>query len=87
MMEAQATTGAFVPATDEEDVSTSESGSRKDRPMGRDRVILEQAETEAAKTADAAGRFNVKHQSLARPALRPATPRNWMFEAVRDLTK
>jgi ATP-binding cassette subfamily B (MDR/TAP) protein 1 len=31
--------------------------------------------------------FNLKHQSLVRPVLRPITLGNWMFEAVADLTR
>jgi hypothetical protein len=69
MMEAQAATGGFVPATDEEDVAASES--------------VGQAEAEkAAEAADATGRFNLEHQSLAWPALRLAALGSWMFLAV-----
>jgi len=50
-------------------------------------VILEQAETEKVaelmSVGDNAGRFNLKHQSLIRPALRPVTLGNWMFEAIQ----
>ena len=31
--------------------------------------------------------FNLKHASLARPALHPITLGIWMFEAIADLTK
>ena len=80
MMDAQGATGGFLP----EKEAVVPDRQQLD-------VILEQAEAEKEaeleSVGDDAGRFNLKHQSLARPALRPVTLGNWMFEAVQDLTK
>jgi ATP-binding cassette subfamily B (MDR/TAP) protein 1 len=81
MMESQGATGGFLP---EKEVKVG-------RGIGELDVILEEAEkekeAEMMEGADDAGRFNLKHQSLARPALRPVTLGNWMFEAVQNLTR
>jgi len=81
MMDTQGATGGFLP---EKEAITVPDRQQLD-------AILEQAdaekEAELEAADDDAGRFNLKHQSLARPALRPVTLGNWMFEAVQDLTK
>jgi ATP-binding cassette, subfamily B (MDR/TAP), member 1 len=80
MMDAQGATGGFLP----EKEAVVPDRQHLD-------VIFEQAEAEKEaeqeSVGDNAGRFNLKHQSLARPALRPVTLGNWVFEAVQDLTK
>lgn len=81
MMDTQGATGGFLP--EKEDITVP------DHPQLD--AILEQAEAEKEAeleaVADGAGRFNLKHHSLARPALRRVTLGNWMFETVQDLTK
>jgi ATP-binding cassette subfamily B (MDR/TAP) protein 1 len=81
MMDTQGAMGGYLP--EKEVVGTGE-GERE-----RLDAILEQAEAEkeAEMEDEAMGgtrQFNLKHQSLARPALRPITLGNWMFEAAKQ---
>jgi ATP-binding cassette subfamily B (MDR/TAP) protein 1 len=76
MVEAQRRTGGFLPEKSPLDPSHPEE------------------EVHALLNADADDEqepifnliVNMKHQSLARPALRPLTLGNWMFDVVADLT-
>jgi ATP-binding cassette subfamily B (MDR/TAP) protein 1 len=80
MMDTQGATGGFLPQT-EDVVEPDQQRHQLD-------AILEQAEAEKEAeleaAADDAGKFNnLKHKSLTRPALRPATLGNWMFDTVQ----
>jgi ATP-binding cassette subfamily B (MDR/TAP) protein 1 len=77
MMDTQRVTGGYLP---EKDIDDEEFA-----PVDAEKVqaLLEEDEEEQVEIEVP---FNLKHQSLARPALRPITLGNWMFDVVADLT-
>jgi ATP-binding cassette subfamily B (MDR/TAP) protein 1 len=79
MMETQGATGGYLPEK-EEILQIVEVDTILEQEAVREK---ESIETEN----DDVHPFNLKHQSLARPVLRPITLGNWMFEAVADLTR
>lgn len=82
MMETQSETGGYLP--EKHVVDGQEGGSVE--------AMLEEGEKEkeefGASVEDLTHPFNLnlKHQSMARPGLRPLTLGNWMFDVVADLT-
>lgn len=84
MMEIQQRTGGFLP-----EKSPLEPGFL---PSADDHALVgnDDDEEEQDEDEDPEPMFNVtvnmKHQSLARPAMRPLTLGNWMFDVVADLT-
>jgi ATP-binding cassette subfamily B (MDR/TAP) protein 1 len=49
-------------------------------------LLAKAGEPEETEQESTLQQFSLKHQSLARPSLRPITLGNWMFEAVANLT-
>ena len=50
-------------------------------------ILAKADEFEEEKPEQTLQQFSLQHQSLARPALRPVTLGNWMFEAIATLTR
>ena len=50
-------------------------------------ILAKADESEEEKPDPPLQQFSLQHQSLARPALRPVTLGNWMFEAIATLTR
>jgi len=77
MLEAQRKTGGFLP---------------EKSPLGpvvveeKVHALLDEDDDEETSEPMFNLTVNMKHQSLARPALRPLTLGNWMFDVVADLT-
>lgn len=80
MMRTQAGTGGYLP---EKDLDEAQGGGVD---VEKVQALLEEEEEEEG-AGQVEGPFNLKHQSLARPTLRPLTLGNWMFDVVADLTK
>ncbi|KAF9462182.1 P-loop containing nucleoside triphosphate hydrolase protein [Collybia nuda] len=78
MMLTQRATGGYLP----EKVIDDEEYTQVD--VEKVQALLEDEEEDQVEVEVP---FNLKHQSLARPTLRPLTLGNWMFDVVADLTK
>jgi ATP-binding cassette subfamily B (MDR/TAP) protein 1 len=79
MMEMQGATGGYLPEK-EEQAQIVEVDAILEKATQLEKEDVESLSEEVRP-------FNLKHQSLARPSLRPVTLGNWMFEAVAELTK
>jgi ATP-binding cassette subfamily B (MDR/TAP) protein 1 len=76
MMDIQGATGGFLPTKDETQSAIEEF-----------EVILQDGDEKTSFEGETVP-FNLKHQSLARPSIRPITTLGtWMFDVVADLTK
>ena len=83
MMETQGATGGFLPEKEIDD----QPGTDEVEAILEEEAEKEKQELDAVAEDTTLRPFNLKHQSLARPALRPVTLGNWMFDAVAELTK
>jgi ATP-binding cassette subfamily B (MDR/TAP) protein 1 len=79
MVMAQKQTGGFLPEKNPPPIDSSVDEEKV-------HALLDPEDDEDGEAAHPEPIFNMKHQSLARPALRPLTLGNWMFDVVADLT-
>jgi ATP-binding cassette, subfamily B (MDR/TAP), member 1 len=89
MVEAQRKTGGFLPERSPFDSSSQDAAAPayEDDHDEQDDDDDDDDEAPHDKQLTFNITVNPKHQSLARPAMRPLTLGNWMFDVVADLTR
>ena len=83
MLEAQRRTGGFLPETSPFEPPPLDPEEKVHALLSSD---AEDSDDDGPEPLLSNLAVSMKHQSLARPALRPATLGNWMFDVVADLT-